>query len=468
VRDKNGVEFYHNPVGEAGEQGSRGAGGRGRNVIFLQCFSLLLLTFNLLYLTFNFSPFAFAQEPSALQRELESNITNSQALLRQRAEEIASIEAELGATATQLEAQIAERDRISNELVSLRDQQVVLTDGIATLEAQLAETRSKLDTLQAEVADLKARVQELLVNVYKQRSGRYAGILAEASSLHDLQVKNHYLSLLSDQDVELVTQLSVTATELITTQDTQNQQLSELQTQKTALEENQVALETTQANLEHIIAELESTQEGQLASRKDLLLSQASLETTIADLQNQRAAEITRLQEEARRKREEAARAANALEQERLQREAAQAEQRADNLSEPVTSLPAISSGYASPVSNAQIYLPFGAGNCGSCIALRANTDGAAVVAVQPGIVIGAEFLGANDGYLVSVQQSDGMIFAYSNLQNRPTVQLGDKVDQGDILGYLGGGLLTPPDVLKLYVRTARNQFVDPAPVLGF
>jgi murein DD-endopeptidase MepM/ murein hydrolase activator NlpD len=410
--------------------------------------------------------FAFAQQPSDLQRQIESDIANSQALLQQREQEIASIEAQLGETAARLEAQLAERDRVSNELAALRDEQLVLTESITTLEAQLSETRAKLDELQSQVADLKTRVQELLVAVYKQRTGRYAGVLAQADSFHDLQVKNYYLSLLSDQDYELINQLSLTATELITTQEAQNQQMSELQAQKTALEQNQAALERKQADLDYIIADLDSTREGQLASRKDLLESQASLEASILALQDQRAAEIARLQEEARRKREEAARAATALEQERLQREAANAEQRASNLAAPRAALPPMASGYSSPVSNAQIYLPFG--DCGRCLALRANTSGAAVLAVQSGIVLDSRLLSANDGFIVSVQHADGTITAYTNLQNRPTVQSGDQVEQGDVLGYLGGGVIIPPDVLKIYVRTGQNQFVDPAQVLGF
>jgi murein DD-endopeptidase MepM/ murein hydrolase activator NlpD len=407
--------------------------------------------------------FSFAQTPSQRQLELENNIANSEALLEQREQEIAKLEMQLGETASQLEAQIAERDRVSNDLAALREEQIVLTDSIAVLEAQLAETQAKLEELQVQVADLKVRVQELLVGVYKQRSGRYARVLTQADSLHDLQVKNYYLSLLSDQDVDLVTELSVKATELINTQDMQNQQLSALQAQKAALEANQVALEIKRSDLETIVANLESTREGQLATRIDLLESQASLEATIAELQSQRQAEIARLQEEARRKREEAARAASALEQERLQNEADEAEQRATNLTAP---LPEMAPGYVSPLSYAEIFAPYG--ECGRCIMLRANTVGAPVFAAQSGVVLTANFLSANDGYLVSVQQENGVIIAYSNLQGNTPVKIGDQVAQGDTLGYLGGGGLIPPDVLKIYVRTGRNEFVDPLTILSF
>jgi septal ring factor EnvC (AmiA/AmiB activator) len=465
VKGKDGVEIYGPSVVEAG--GNARSAGRSREERHKQNVPVLLrfLVLFISLFTLHSSLFTFSQEPSALQRELETNIANSQSLLQQREQEIASIEAELGETATRLESQIAERDTVSSDLAALREENVVLTESITVLEGQLAETRTKLEGLQTQVADLKTRVQELLVGVYKQRTGRYAGVLAESDSLHDLQVKNYYLSLLSDQDYDLITQLSVTATELITTQETQNQQLSDLQAQKTALEGNQVALEIKQGDLETIIANLASTREGQLAMQKDLLESQASLETAIVELQSQREAEIARLQEEARKKRELAAQTANAIQQAQLEAEAAEATQRAENLAAPTATLPAMSAGYFVPVSNAQIYTPFG--KQGSFLALRANTSGAAVYAVQPGIVLDASFLSANDGYLVSVQHADGTITAYSNLQGKLTVRSGDEVQQGDVLGYLGGGGIIPNDVLKFYVRTSGGSYVDPARVLG-
>jgi septal ring factor EnvC (AmiA/AmiB activator) len=426
-------------------------GGRRKILIYLLPFTFYLL------------PLIFAQDPSQLQLDLEQNINNTQALLDQRRQEIASIEAQLGETGTQLEAQIAERDRVSGQLAKLREEQAALTESIATLETQLADTQSKLGEVQVQVADLKTRVQDLLVGVYTQRSGRYAQVLSKADSLHDLQVKNYYLSLLSDQDVDLVTELSLKATELINLQTTQNEQMESLEAQKTELDGNQVALEITQSELETIVANLNATREGQLVTQKDLLESQMSLEATISDLQTQRQAEIARLQEEARQKREAAARAADAIQKEQLTREADQVEQRATNLSSPP---PKMAAGYIAPVASPEIFKPYG--ECGgTCVAIRANSVGAAVLAVQPGTVLNADFLSANDGCLVTIQHADGSITAYSNLQKMPTVQSGDQVAQGDVLGYLGGGGLIPADVLKFYFRQSNGSYVDPAKTLG-
>ncbi|MGL4611078.1 MAG: murein hydrolase activator EnvC family protein [Trueperaceae bacterium] len=421
----------------------------------------LLFTFYFLLFTFTLS-----QQPSELQQQLESNIASSQGLLQQREEEITSITAELGATASALEAQIAERDALAGQIDALRDEEAVLLESVATLEVELEATRVKLNELQQQVSELKTRVQELLVSVYQQRTGRYTNALAQADSFHDLQVNNHYLSLLSAQDYDLITQLSQTASELITTQEMQNQQLGELEGQRLSLESKQVDLEVKRVDLETVIANLAATREGQLATQKDLLESQAALEASILDLQSQREAEIARLKVEATRKRELAAQAADTIQRERLEAEAEDADARAENLEAPVAALPKMASGYVSPVANAEVFEPYG-GKC-RCLSLRANTEGAAVFAVQSGLVLSAERLNVNDGYLVTIQHADGIVTAYSNLQKNIAIQSGNQVEQGDTLGYLGGGVLIPPDVLKIYVRTGRNEFVDPAPVLGF
>ena len=432
-----------------------GSGKRGKKIFLPLSSSPTLL---LLSVLLSLSSVSFAQDPSQRQLELEQNISNTEALLRQREQEIASIEAQLGETAGQLEAQIVERDRLSGELAALREQQAVLTDSIVALETQLADTQARLDEVQVQVADLKTRVQELLVGVYKQRTGRYASVLTQADSLHDLQVKNYYLSLLSDQDVDLVSELSLKATELINLQAEQNQQMSQLEVQRAELEGTQVALEVKQSDLETIVANLNATQEGQLASRKDLLESQASLEASIADSQTQLQEEITRLQAEAAEKRRQAEIAADAIKRDQLNDEADQAETMATNLAAP---RPAMNADYISPVAYAQLV-----GKTGSGIAIRANSIGAEVYAVQPGVVIQVVSIGANDGYIVVLEHSDGLITAYSNLQAVPNVSVGQQVSQGDVLGYLGGGALVPQDVLKFYVKKY-DSYIDPRSLLG-
>jgi murein DD-endopeptidase MepM/ murein hydrolase activator NlpD len=139
---------------------------------------------------------------------------------------------------------------------------------------------------------------------------------------------------------------------------------------------------------------------------------------------------------------------------------------RIDNLTAPS---PAPAAGYVSPLDQSVLVTRFGEGN-NSFVSLRASTAGAAVRAVQAGVVISVAPIGANDGYLVAVRHNPTTTTVYTNLRP-PVVATGDAVNAGTVLGYLGGGTLIPPDVLRFYVRRSdaggNAVFVDPGPVLG-
>ena len=89
--------------------------------------------------------------------------------------------------------------------------------------------------------------------------------------------------------------------------------------------------------------------------------------------------------------------------------------------------------------------------------------------AVQGGVVIAAQSIGANDGWMVAIRHDAELATVYTNLRE-PPLQVGDRVQRGQVIGYLGGGTLPPPDVLRLYARLnqgGREAFVDPLPLLG-
>ena len=82
------------------------------------------------------------------------------------------------------------------------------------------------------MSDLEQRLQGLLVNLHKQRGGRYARLLSQSESIFDLRVKSYYLSRLTDQDVALMQEMERTVTELQTAQLTLSEQIAELNAQE--------------------------------------------------------------------------------------------------------------------------------------------------------------------------------------------------------------------------------------------
>ncbi len=63
------------------------------------------------------------------------------------------------------------------------------------------------------------------------------------------------------------------------------------------------------------------------------------------------------------------------------------------------------------------------------------------------------------------VVHTETLSTVYTNLQE-PLVQEGERVRQGQVLGYTGGGLLIPPDALEFRVAVrvgGETRFVDPS-----
>lgn len=414
-------------------------------------------------------PASFAQpEPDTSRRvELEAEIADYERLLESRRREAERIEEELGVTSGNLRQRVAERDEVSSELVSLRAQREALQAQIRDLEAQLEQTRERIDEIHADLEALKERVKALLLNLHRQRSGRFARVLAQAESFHDLQVKNYYLSLLSEQDASVMQRLDTARSELLAAQQQLSEQLAAQEAAAAELSSNEARLEAKEAELASIIADLESTRAGQLAQRQSLLEAQDRIEETLGDLDRQLEAEIARLRAERDRLLREAQEAYLAEQRrQRLREQAAAVDERIGNLTAPITAAP---SGYVYPVADHAVLSRYGQDN-NSYMALRASSANAAVMAVQAGVVRGVSFVSANDGYMVSVAHSDRLSTVYTNLRP-PLVQVGDRVEQGEVIGHLGGSTLVAPDTLKLWVQVTENgrtAFVDPADALGF
>ena len=394
---------------------------------------------------------------------LEDEIARYESLREARNADISRIEAELGETASVLQARIRDRDYISSQIADLRVQRAALQDEIAQLELDLAATAEEIDVILGNLDALMNRISALLVNLYTQGNSRYAQALSQATSYHDFQVRSHYLSLLTEQDVNLVNDLNVTRQQLLEAQERQREQLAAQSAAEEQLRLNEAELVAQQDSLAVVIADLESTQAGQQAQQQALLQAQNEIEGAITSLSGRLQSEIARLQEEERRLQREAAQAfLEERERQSLLQQAEDTRERITTLTEPM--LPTTSD-YGWPLASATIASRYGTDN-NSYLALRAPTANAAVTAIEGGVVQAVVLVSANDGFLVSIQHGPDLVVSYTNLQP-PVVETGQRVSKGQLLGYLGGGTLVSPDILKLWV-TVGNAFVDPQRQLGF
>jgi len=408
-----------------------------------------------------------AQVDRSEQQRLEAEIAAGQRTLEARRAEIDAITRELGATEATLRGRIEERDRVSRQLRELELQRDDLQAGITTLRGEVADTEARVAGLEADLEAVKARVQGLLLNLHRQRAAGYGTNLARTESFHDLAVRSHFVGLMAAQDVAVVTELDALIGELEAARARLAGQIAELETRREALAANAVELEDARVRLESLIAELRATEAGQRAQQRSLLEAQEALAAQLDALDRALAQEIARLEAEERRLRQQAQSFVDDRErQAQLEAQADATRARIDNLTAPV---PSPAAGYVSPLDAGVVLSRFGEGNS-SFVSLRADAEGAAVRSVRAGVVFTVAPIGANDGYLVAVRHGATTTTVYTDLRP-PVVVTGDAVEAGTVLGYLGGGTLIPPDVLRFYVRrtdAAGNAvFVDPGPVLG-
>ena len=374
-------------------------------------------------------------------------------------------------------------------MLALRNERETLQGSVAALEAELSEKRAQVENLSAQQAALQTRVQALLVSLYKSRANRFAGALFRTESFHDLEVRNYYLSLLSDQDAALLNDLSATVAALETAQRDLRTRLEDLNAQEAALGETETRLTAKRAELEGVVATLERSREGQQALRLENLQEQESLDNSITAALARRGEEVNRLvreeearkaraveeaqrrQQEAEQRAEEAARAAEAAAAEAraaAEAEAREAEEAAEaaraaaraaaeapaeapaNTARAPDTSSAPEGEAVSPFPNPRLLSRYGEAG-GTSVTLQAEQDGAAVHSVLPGEVMISQFFSANSGYMVMIEHGPDLFTVYKNLQ-APLVKAGDEVEREQVIGYLGGGTLARPDTLEFLV----------------
>ena len=415
--------------------------------------------------------------PVAAQRQelLEEQIAAYQELLNVRQAELDALNAELSATNTELDAQLAERDRLTERIVALSREYEGVRAEVRTLRQQQRAAAARIARLETQAAGLEAQLQELIVSLHRRRSGRYAGALARSESLFELRVRNHYLATLADQDVTLLETFERTTAELSRARAERARRVRALDARAAALEANQQELMVAQNALGEVVASLSETRAGQLAQQEALLREQGSVEGELNASRGALAAELERLREAARQAavaeaaRREAAAAVDAAAEGSADTDfaarAAELERIIRGLDEPT---PAAERGFVPPFPDGVVVRPYGERGA-TDLWLRAPQPGTAVRAVRAGVVTSVSRITANSGYTVTLEHGSELISAYTNLQQPPVVTFGEQVARGQILGYLGGGIVAA-DILQLRMGRPEGReiiYQDPAELLG-
>ncbi len=360
----------------------------------------------------------------ALGQGLEAQLQKAEALKAQRAKEAARIEAELKRLDQKTQHLLKNLRALEAELRALGRELQSLDQRRRALKAEIARLEKEERAREAELGRLKARLARLLNRLWRTRAGHWLPLLS-AGSFTELAVKTRWLSDWSRADLALAEAAKQAARRLRRTRREREALLSQLEKTRAARAAAARRLEQKRRAQKALLAQLQKTKAARRVRLAELYQSQKALEAEIEKLKR-------------------------ALEEERARAKASLAVPKA------------LVGRLLFPVAGGRILARYGQDGR-DFEWIEAPRAGAPVRAAGGGQVFAVLYYG-NVGWTVMLQHSERLFTQYVNLQE-PPVATGDHVDQGEVIGYLGGGALIPPNVLWFRVAVWKNgrfYYVDP------
>ena len=373
----------------------------------------------------------------------QNDLNNKEKQIEQTKDEISEVKTNLSAEMKEVQNLVAEISEYETEIAELNDKIEETTKNIKEMEEKLEKTEKELK----EKEDLLA---QRLVALYESGSTTYIDVLLSSQGLTDF-ISNYYLiEELASYDTELIEGIKNTK-ELI---------------------------ERTTNDLEESKQELESSKEKVVAKQEALLVVKADKDAKVSKLSAEEKsleADLTQFENDKQEIRNELARIAA---EEEARRRAAYSSASFGDYSGGttiITSNPS-SSGYIFPVAGcstaniANHNYPSYWGHTG--VDVNIGVSGASVVAVKSGTVeISTALRYANGNYrsygeYIVINHQVGTMTLYAHMSSGSrTVQAGDSVSQGQVIGIVGStGNSTGPH-LHFEVRVGGSP-VNPFPYL--
>jgi len=358
---------------------------------------------------------------------LEAEIKRAEALEKQNAAQAAAIKRELAALDAKSRALLKALQKLERELAALEAERRRLTLAVHQLEQDVAELKKKEAAARARLDAYETRLRALMLRLWYQQIAHRLP-LVRAANFTELTLKTRWVAALSQADLNLVRAAEAEAERLNAARTALEKKQRTLVEKRRALEAKRRAVAGKRAQIAQTLRALDKQKKAKTVRLAQLQQNQAELDE-----------KLKKLKAELERRRAEAARQAR------------------------LSTVPkALVGRIMFPVPGGRIIHPYGK-NGQNFEWIQAPKPASPVLAAADGQVFAVLFYG-NIGWTVMLQHSDQLFTQYVNLQ-APVVQTGDRVEQGEVIGYLGGGTLIAPDVLWFRVaiwKKGRFYYVNP------
>lgn len=356
----------------------------------------------------------------------QSDLDETQQKIDNTKKEIEQVDRELSATMTQIQSLNAEIATYENEISDLNEK-------IEEVSNQIAESEEQLKIAEEQFDHQKELLQLRLVALYEAGETSFLDVLLSADSMTDFISKYYIVSEIAENDKNL---------------------LEQIETNKNSIEETKKMLETSKEQIE-TLKENKQVTANSLQNSKDIK----------EGYMNQLNEEEQALQDELEEFEQDKKRIQEELD--RYLRESG---------STTVIAFSPSSAGYIFPVAGLNIYninnrnYPSYPGHTG--VDININVRGKSVVAVKDGTVYASAALKRADGTYKSygeyimIDHHDGTMTLYAHMSpDSRTVQKGDSVVQGQVIGIVGTTGNSTGLHLHFEVRV-NGKCVNPLPYL--
>ena len=371
---------------------------------------------------------------SAKLEELKGEINDLKDERKELDQEMDALKAQISDNMTEMEKLIAEKNAIDQQIGLLNQQILNINEQISVYGLLIADKQDELDAAKARLEELREQNKERIRAMEEEGSLSYWSVLFKANSFSDLLDRLNMIEEIAEADQRRLEEMNKAAEEVAAAQADLESEKAELEVTKEELNEVQAALAVKREEADAVLVELNAKDE-----ELDKLMAEAEekdeeLLAQIAKTEKEYNAEKNRLEEEERKRQEE--------EKRRQEEEEKKKQEEANKNNGSTGSIPS-SSGWGMPCSYIMLTSPFGyrihpihgTYTFHSGVDL-AGPQGTPIKASRSGTVTKATYDSAS-GYYVTINHGDGFSSSYLHMTHY-IVKPGDKVQKGQIIGYMG------------------------------
>lgn len=359
------------------------------------------------------------------------------------------LEAEQDANWESIEEMVEQKNNIDMQVGLLHSEILNINEQITAYSLLISEKQVELDAAQAKYDQLSEENKERIQAMEEEGTISYWSVLFKANSFIELIDQLNMMEEIAAADERRLAEMNAAALEVEAARDELAVEKTELEDSRKELDAAQAALEEKRAEADAILAELNAKGEEMDAMYEQMEAEEAELSASIAASEKAYNEARAREEEERRRREEEERRRQEEEERQNQQNSSNSSNNNSDNSDDDDddddsgSSGSAAGEGWIRPCSYVKLTSPYGwrthpiSGQYKfhSGVDL-ANSQGTPIYAVRSGTVTTARYNGSY-GYYVTINHGDGYSTLYAHLTHY-IVSSGDRVSQGQVIGYMG------------------------------